>query len=199
MVFPFLWSVLSSFKPPNEILTITPRLFPENPTLDNYRQVLAGGHFGRWYLNSLLVAAAVTISTCFFCSLAGYSLAKFRFAGKQVIFEAGQTTTVAGMFEVSGESGNLLGIVSTVDGIEAFLALNELEMGSFVSVKDNHAIPKFVILDAGSTIVGNATGWSFSIPTPALSWTGTGLLLAGLSTLGGFALLARRRAVNDRA
>lgn len=88
MIFPFLWSVLSSFKPAHEILTVSPKLFPEAPTLDNYRTVLSSGHFGRWYLNSLLVAAAVTVSTCFFCSLAGYSLAKYRYAGKQVIFIA---------------------------------------------------------------------------------------------------------------
>lgn len=88
MIFPFLWSVLSSFKPPQEILTVSPRMLPEQPTLDNYREVLSTGSFGRWYLNSLLVSAVVTISVCFFSSLAGYSLAKYRYAGRKVIFFA---------------------------------------------------------------------------------------------------------------
>jgi multiple sugar transport system permease protein len=88
MIFPFVWSVLSSFKPPAEILTLNPQLVPRAPTLDNYREVLAGGNFGRWYLNSLLVATIVTFSVCLFSSLAGYSLAKYRYAGRTVIFAA---------------------------------------------------------------------------------------------------------------
>jgi multiple sugar transport system permease protein len=86
MIFPFLWSILSSFKPAEEILTLSPSFFPENPTLDNYKEVLEAGNFQRWYFNSLLIAAIVTISVCFFSSLAGYSLAKYKYAGKKVIF-----------------------------------------------------------------------------------------------------------------
>jgi multiple sugar transport system permease protein len=88
MVFPFIWSALSSFKPPEEILTLHPSLLPEDPTLDNYRTVLSTSGFGRWYWNSLVVALVVTASVCLFSSLAGYSLAKFRYAGRQVIFLA---------------------------------------------------------------------------------------------------------------
>jgi len=86
MVYPFVWSVLSSFKPPEEILTLEPRLLPRHATLDNYRTVLGSSGFGRWYLNSLLIAAIVTASVCLFSSLAGYSLAKHRYAGRQVLF-----------------------------------------------------------------------------------------------------------------
>jgi len=88
MVFPFLWSLLSSFKPPEEILTLQPRLLPAEPTLDNYRTVLSHAAFARWYLNSILVATIVTISVCIFASLAGYSLAKFHYAGRGMIFAA---------------------------------------------------------------------------------------------------------------
>ena len=88
MVVPFLWSLLSSFKPPSEILALQPELLPKNPTLDNYRQVLSTGNFGRWYLNSLVVASITTVSVCLFSSLAGYSLAKYRYAGRKVIFFA---------------------------------------------------------------------------------------------------------------
>lgn len=86
MVFPFLWSLLSSFKPPEEILSLTPKLLPQNPTLDNYRQVLQSGQFGKWYLNSLMISAVVTVSVCFFSSLAGYALAKFKFVGRKLVF-----------------------------------------------------------------------------------------------------------------
>lgn len=86
MIFPLLWSITSSFKTPEEILTLHPKFIPANPTLDNYKTVLKSGEFGRWYLNSTIVAVVVTISVCFFSSLAGYSLAKYKYAGKHIIF-----------------------------------------------------------------------------------------------------------------
>ena len=88
MFVPFAWSVLSSFKPPEEILALRPELLPRQPTLDNYRVVLSNAAFGRWYLNSIGVAVVVTVSVCLFSSLAGYSLAKYRYAGRTVIFMA---------------------------------------------------------------------------------------------------------------
>ncbi len=87
-LFPFLWSLFSSFKPPNEILTVTPSLLPSSPTLANYIEVLGTGLFGRWYLNSLLIAAIVTLSVCVTSTLGGYSLAKFKYRGRQIVFLA---------------------------------------------------------------------------------------------------------------
>lgn len=84
MVFPFLWMVASSLKHASEIYNLN--LIPENPTLDNYRTVLTGTEFVRWFANSLIVALITTASVAFFDSLAGYTLAKFRFPGQQVIF-----------------------------------------------------------------------------------------------------------------
>jgi multiple sugar transport system permease protein len=84
MVFPFLWMVSSSLKHASEIYGLA--LIPENPTLDNYRYVFRETSFARWFLNSLVVAAITTISVAFFDSLAGYTLARFTFPGRQVIF-----------------------------------------------------------------------------------------------------------------
>ena len=40
----------------------------------------------RWFLNSLLVAGVTTLSVLFFDSLVGYTLSKFEFPGKNLIF-----------------------------------------------------------------------------------------------------------------
>ena len=45
MVFPFVWSLFSSFKPPAEILTLQPQFLPAHPTLDNYHAVLNSAGF----------------------------------------------------------------------------------------------------------------------------------------------------------
>lgn len=84
MIFPFVWMVLSSLKPFREIYR--PYFFPKNPTLDNYRQILGSSLFPRWFTNSVIVAIATTASVLFFDSLVGYTLAKFRFPGRNIIF-----------------------------------------------------------------------------------------------------------------
>ncbi len=88
MVFPFLWSIISSFKFAHEIMAIPPTFWPENFTLTNYYQVFnsQGSQFGNWYKNSLICSSLVTASVCFFSALAGYSLAKFEYPHKEKIF-----------------------------------------------------------------------------------------------------------------
>ncbi|MBU0928206.1 MAG: carbohydrate ABC transporter permease [Spirochaetes bacterium] len=86
MVFPFFWMLLSSFKDASQIFET--RVFPTRPTLDNYRLILLDGHsrFPRWFLNSAVVAVCTTASVLFFDSLLGYTLSKFSFPGKKIIF-----------------------------------------------------------------------------------------------------------------
>jgi multiple sugar transport system permease protein len=86
MVFPFLWMLLSSFKDAREVLS--PGFWPESFTLANYIEVLTRTAFPRWFWNSLVVAVLNTASVLFFCALVGYTLARMRFPGKQVIFLA---------------------------------------------------------------------------------------------------------------
>ncbi len=84
MIFPFVWMIASSLKSAQDIYSLS--LNPPSPTLDNYRTVLQDTSYVRWFLNSLGIAAVTTASVAFFDSLAGYTLAKFRFPGSFVIF-----------------------------------------------------------------------------------------------------------------
>ncbi len=86
MVFPFFWMVLTSLKDATEIFQL--RLFPTDPSLDNYAHILLGkgARFPIWFVNSMIVAIATTSSVLFFDSLIGYTLAKFTFPGKKLIF-----------------------------------------------------------------------------------------------------------------
>ncbi len=84
MVFPFIWMVVSSLKPFKEIYK--PYFFPKTPTLINYFEILTHSFFPKWFENSLIVAIATTLSVMFFDSLTGYTLAKFQFPGKNIIF-----------------------------------------------------------------------------------------------------------------
>ncbi|GIV78612.1 carbohydrate ABC transporter permease [Litorilinea aerophila] len=84
MIVPFLWMLLTSLKPATELVQFS--FLPKQPTLENYRLVLTTSSFGRWYFNSLLIATISTLSVAFFDSLVGYTLNKFEFPGKNIIF-----------------------------------------------------------------------------------------------------------------
>ncbi len=84
MVFPFVWMIASSLKHAQDIYSLS--LVPPDPTLDNYKTVLSDTSYPRWFANSLFVAGVTTASVAFFDSLAGYTLAKFRFPGSTIIF-----------------------------------------------------------------------------------------------------------------
>jgi multiple sugar transport system permease protein len=86
MVMPILYMLATSFKFPHEVYDLS--LIPKEPTLENYAYVLEDGRFFRWFLNSLGISVTVTLSNVFFDSLVGYTLAKFRFRGRYLVFIA---------------------------------------------------------------------------------------------------------------
>jgi multiple sugar transport system permease protein len=86
MVIPFLWMAISSIKPESEIRSIPPTWWPESVTLDNFRELFTRLDFTTYFLNSVLVATAVTVGNMLFCSMLGYALAKLQFRGKKLLF-----------------------------------------------------------------------------------------------------------------
>lgn len=86
MAGPFLWMLLSSFKPDLELFAYPPVWWPKHFMLDHYRYAFLNVSFGRYFLNSFLVAAIATAANVFFTSLAGYAFARLEFFGKNAIF-----------------------------------------------------------------------------------------------------------------
>jgi multiple sugar transport system permease protein len=86
MVMPFVFMLATSLKDNSEIYELN--LLPRAPTLDNYAHILTHSLFLRWFLTSLSVAVITTLSVLFFDSLVGYTLAKFRFRGRGLVFIA---------------------------------------------------------------------------------------------------------------
>ncbi|MGV2817686.1 carbohydrate ABC transporter permease [Phyllobacterium sp. SL163] len=86
MITPLLFMFSTSLKTAGQVYDL--RIIPAAPTLENYAKVLLDGRFMRWFLNSSIVAVTVTLSNVFFDSLVGYTLAKFEFRGRYLIFLA---------------------------------------------------------------------------------------------------------------
>ena len=83
MIMPLAYMISTSMKWPWEVYNLG--LIPEEPTLEN---VLEDGRFFGWFLNSLIIAGITTISSLFFDSLVGYTLCKFKFRGRYIVFIA---------------------------------------------------------------------------------------------------------------
>ncbi|MBN8883069.1 carbohydrate ABC transporter membrane protein 2 (CUT1 family) [Salana multivorans] len=85
-VGPLIWTFATSLKPPAEIISSYLDPIPDHPTLQNYVDLFAQTKFGRYLLNSAILALGGTITNLFFGALAGYAFARLAFRGRQSIF-----------------------------------------------------------------------------------------------------------------
>ncbi|MBI5956819.1 MAG: carbohydrate ABC transporter permease [Chloroflexi bacterium] len=86
VLLPYLWMLSASLKPEEEIFTREIQLIPRTVNWDNYLQVWEKYPLARWLLNSIVVAAAETLSIVVTSVLAGYAFARLRFWGRDVLF-----------------------------------------------------------------------------------------------------------------
>jgi len=110
---PFIYSLVSSFKPETEVLAFPPTLFPVHGTFDNYAELLKGGAFTRYLFNSLIFAVAVAVLNVLFSAMAGYALSRMEFPGRNLVF----VVTLAVMM-----------IPTPVTIIPKFLVMNSLHL-----------------------------------------------------------------------
>ncbi len=87
--FPFYYMLVTSTYRTKDILVIPPPIWFGNSWMENYTQLLDKGslpYFWTAVTNSLSIASLHTVAVLFFCSLAGYGFAKFRFPGRDAMF-----------------------------------------------------------------------------------------------------------------
>jgi len=84
---PFTWALSASFKSLPEISAGGADFIPKAFTLENYKTIfLQEPLFGRWFVNSVIVAITVTLFNLLFNSMAGYALARIKFPGNRLLF-----------------------------------------------------------------------------------------------------------------
>ena len=93
MAFPIGVIIGNAFKPLDELWVFPPRLFPNHPTLDNFNDmftVLSGSYvpFLRYLYNSVLITGVGTAGHIILASMCAFPLAKKRFPGRNIIFNA---------------------------------------------------------------------------------------------------------------
>jgi len=88
MLLPFIWMLSTSLKEPREIFTYPPTWIPSHIAWENYPATVSAMPFGRFYFNSFVVAASVTILQILTSSLAAFAFARLRFRGRNALFLA---------------------------------------------------------------------------------------------------------------
>jgi ABC-type glycerol-3-phosphate transport system permease component len=82
-VFPVFYAVMTSFREPGYGLTT--EIIPRTWYFGNYERLWNYGRFPRYVLNSIINSLGGAILTCLVASLAGYSFARFRFKGRNIL------------------------------------------------------------------------------------------------------------------
>lgn len=131
--FPVVWILLTSIKTTGDIYAWPPVYIPLHPTLQNYHVVLFGSKLGRYIANSVIVSSLSTVSVLFFASMAGYSIARIRFRGRQAILvfflsmsmfpQLAIVPSLFVWFRQLGLINNFLGIVLAYTGLFSPIAL----------------------------------------------------------------------------
>jgi multiple sugar transport system permease protein len=85
---PFLWMVSTSFKGIDEVYAFPPRFLPELLRWSNYVEAWQAIPFTRFFFNSLFVALGTTAAVVLTSSMAGYSFARLRYPGRDLLFLA---------------------------------------------------------------------------------------------------------------
>ena len=85
-LLPYYWMVSSSLKTMENMFSVPLQWIPDPINWMSYVNAWRAQDFTRYFLNSSVVAIAITIGNLILCSLAGYSLTKFRYRGRGLSF-----------------------------------------------------------------------------------------------------------------
>jgi len=88
---PFILAFLGTFKTDAEIIAYPPSVLPAEWLWENWVKTWntdlgAGATFPRWLWNTAIVSVGVALLQVVFCSMAAYSFARLRYAGREFVF-----------------------------------------------------------------------------------------------------------------
>lgn len=86
MVLPFLYMLSTALKPEREVFSTAGALIGSKLAWENFGLAWTYIPFNYFFINTIFVASSVTILVVFTSSLAGYSFARLRFPGRDMLF-----------------------------------------------------------------------------------------------------------------
>jgi len=93
-VVPFYWMIRTSVMPAWQIYIFPPEWIPAELHFENFLAPFAVFPFGRWFINSFIVAGLGTLGTVISCAIVAFSFARLRMPYKDVLFVIVLTTMI---------------------------------------------------------------------------------------------------------
>lgn len=91
MVFPLVFAVNSALKPLDELFMFPPKLFAQNPTMDNFQDLFvtmskSWVSFSRYIFNTVFITVVGTVGHLIISSMGAFVLSKYDFPGGRAFF-----------------------------------------------------------------------------------------------------------------
>lgn len=86
MAVPFLWMLLTSVKTYNDTIHIPMRWLPSKFNYINYVEVLQKMDFCRYFLNTFVMTAILTVGQILMCSASAFAFSRLNFPGRNLMF-----------------------------------------------------------------------------------------------------------------
>ena len=154
MAFPLVFAICSSLKPLDELFRFPPTLFPRQPTLDNFSDLLvtmgqSWVPFTRYISNTAFITLIGTIGNVFIGSLAAYVLAKYDFPLGRTFFSMVVTALMFNGYVTAIPNYLLMSRINIVDTYWAILLPSvAAPMGMFLMKQFMEGIPMALIESA---------------------------------------------------
>lgn len=84
-IYPFIWMITASFKSQDEFWGSGLKIFPSEPTFDNFVRSWNNANFSQYFLNTIIVTVCAVIIVLLCTSAAGYALGRYKFPGKKIL------------------------------------------------------------------------------------------------------------------
>ncbi|GAB2632002.1 carbohydrate ABC transporter permease [Kribbella swartbergensis] len=97
-VLPLLYMIVLALQSDAEVQSGDPVLWPAELQWENFTRLFEAAPFGRFFVNSFVMAGAITVAHLVFDPLVGYVFAKMDFPGKRVAFVAALSTLMVPFF-----------------------------------------------------------------------------------------------------
>lgn len=85
-LFPLAWMLRTAFAPPGDVFRTTLSLWPDDPTLGNFTKAFRLHPVATWFVNSLVVAGAITLGKLAIALPASFAFGVMSFRGRDVAF-----------------------------------------------------------------------------------------------------------------
>jgi multiple sugar transport system permease protein len=135
MVIPFLYMLSTSFKAQQYVLTTPPQFIPHPVTASNYTDAWQSNHFGRYFLNSVVIAVVSTALSLLLSSMMAFGFARFRFAGRELLFRLlllGLMIPAMMLIIPQFVLAKYLGLLDSYGGLVVFYVGSSLALNTFL-------------------------------------------------------------------